>query len=582
MTTLSPTLPTNTLRPRDVQVAEIAPQTQVLRSRTWDRLKFEVEYGRRQGTTANSYLIQGDCTALLDPPGESFTEIFLAELQQQLDLKTLDFIILGHVNSNRMATLAALVELAPQAKIVCSHPAVNTLKASFPDWDSRLLAVRGDIHLDLGQGHRLQFLAVPTPRWPDGLCTYDPATQILYTDKLLGAHVCSAALLDQDWRQLEADRRYYFDCLHAPQAKQVADALVQFSALPATCYAPAHGPLVRYSLSRLLADYRQWCQQQTTQDVRVALLYASAYGNTATIASAIAQGLIQAQAAVELVNCELTDPDDLTRVISACDGFIIGSPTLGGHAPVQIQTALGIILATAPKTKLAGVFGSYGWSGEAIDLIETKLRDANFSLGFDPIRVRFSPTAMTLQMCEDAGAEFAQRLRKRKKQRPTRPGVTVAQTADRTAQAMGRVIGSLCVLTTQVGDHHRGMLTAWVSQASFNPPGIMVAIAADQAEPLLRPQAPFVLNLLQEGRAVRRHFTYQPTPGAHPFSELAHHPGSNGCLILDAALAYLECQVESWMEVGDHWLVYAIVRQGSVLETEGMTAIHHRQSGSHY
>lgn len=590
MTTLTPTLPTNALRPRDVQVAELAPQTQVLRSRTWERLKFEVEYGRRQGTTANSYLIQADRTALLDPPGESFREIYLAELEQQLDFKTLDFIILGHVNANRMATLAALVDLAPQATIVCSHPAANTLKATFPAWESRLLAVRRDATLDLGQGHVLQFLTVPTPRWPDGLCTYDPATQILYTDKFLGAHVCSATWLDQDWRQLEADRRYYFDCLHAPQAKQVTDALAQFATLPATCYAPAHGPVVRYSLSRLLADYRQWCQQQTTQDVRVALLYASAYGNTATIASAIAQGLIQAQAAVELVNCELTDPDDLARVIAACDGFIIGSPTLGGHAPVQIQTALGIILATAPKTKLAGVFGSYGWSGEAIDLIETKLRDANFSLGFDPIRVRFSPTAMTLQMCEDTGAEFAQRLRKRKKQRPVRPGVTVAQTTElvaspqenRTAQAMGRVIGSLCVLTTQVGDHHRGILTAWVSQASFTPPGIMVAIAADQAEPLLRPQAAFVLNLLQDGRAVRRHFSYQPMPGADPFRELAHHPGNNGCLILDAALAYLECQVESWMEVGDHWLVYAIVQQGSVLETEGLTAIHHRQSGSHY
>ncbi|WP_448562291.1 diflavin flavoprotein [Trichothermofontia sp.] len=582
MTTLSPTLPTNTLRPRDVQVADIAPHTQVLRSRTWERLKFEVEYGRRQGTTANAYLIHSDRTALLDPPGESFTAIFLAELQQQLDLKTLDFIILGHVNSNRMATLAILVELAPQATIICSHPAANTLKATFPNWESRLLAVRSDVQIDLGQGHRLKFLTVPTPRWPDGLCTYDPATQILYTDKFLGAHVCSAALWDQDWRQLEADRRYYFDGLHAPQAKQVADALDQFATLPATCYAPAHGPVVHYSLSRLLADYRQWCQQQTTQDVRVALLYASAYGNTATIASAIAQGLIQAQAAVELVNCELANPDDLARVIAACDGFIIGSPTLGGHAPVQIQTALGIILATAPTTKLAGVFGSYGWSGEAIDLIETKLRDANFSFGFDPIRVRFSPTAMTLQLCEDAGAEFAQQVRRRKKQRPTRSGATVAQTADRTAQAMGRVIGSLCVLTTQVGDHHRGMLMAWVSQATFNPPGIMVAIAADQAEPLLRPQAPLVLNLLQEGRAVRRHFSHQPTPGANPFGELAHHASTNGCLILDAALAYLECRVESWMEVGDHWLVYAIVQQGAVLKLEGMTAIRHRQSGSHY
>jgi flavin reductase (DIM6/NTAB) family NADH-FMN oxidoreductase RutF/flavodoxin len=414
------------------------------------------------------------------------------------------------------------------------------------------------------------------------------------TDKFFGAHVCDDDLWDEDWRQLEVDRHHYFDCLHALQAKQVYVAIERLTALPARCYAPGHGPMVRYSLSRFHQDYRLWCQQQAEQNLRVALLYASAYGNTATLAGAIAQGLIQSGVAVESINCELADPAEIARTVEACDGFIIGSPTLGGHAPVQIQSALGILLSAAAKSKLAAVFGSYGWSGEAIDLLEQKLRDARYRFGFEPIRVRFSPDRMTLQICEDAGAEFAQQLRRHKKRRRSQQAVTATQ-ADRTEQAVGRVVGSLCVLTTSSGGHHSGVLTAWASQATFNPPGVMVALSAtQQVEGLLQPGASFVLNILKEGRSVRRHFAFD-APG-DPFAQLSTRPASNGCLVLEEALAYVECTVQQWMPCGDDLqsgqaetaagertqLICAVIERGEVLQADGVTAIRQRTSGGQH
>ncbi|MBD2089195.1 flavin reductase [Microcoleus sp. FACHB-1515] len=566
-------------RSRDVQVAQIASRTSILRSRTWDRLKFEIEYARQRGTTANSYLIRGDRTALIDPPGESFTEIFVQELSQQIDLDRLDYIILGHVNSNRIATLSVLMKKAPQATIVCSKPAANALKATSFDW--KVQAVRSDETIDLGQGHLLQFIPVPMPRWADELCTYDPQTRLLFTDKLFGVHLCADEVFDENWKQLDGDRRYYFDCLHAAQAKQVEAAIDKLTSFPAKAYAPGHGAIVRYSLSRLSYDYRQWCQQQKSQELRVALLYASAYGNTAALAQAIAQGLIQAGVAVESINCEQAEPAEITRSIQACDGFIIGSPTLGGHAPTQIQTALGLVLSAAAKTKLAGVFGSYGWSGEAIDLIETKLQDANYRFGFAPIRVRFSPDAATLEACEAAGAEFAQVLKKTKKLRSPRQAV-IQTSSDRTAQAVGRIVGSLCVVTTRSGENHSGILTSWVSQASFNPPGLMIAVAPDQnADRLTSPGDRFVLNILKEGRQLRRHFSSRSQPNANPFAALDTQTASNGCLILSDALAYLECTVQNRMACGDRWLIYATVDNGEVLEPTGISAIEHRKSGMH-
>lgn len=576
---LDPTFPTAP-RPRDVQIADIGPQTTVLRSRTWERLKFEVEYNLCQGTTANAYLIRGDRSALIDPPGESFTQIFGQALSSHLAITSLDYIILSHVNPNRMATLAALIPQMPQVRLVCSRPAAQAIRATFPDWSDRLQVVRPPHQtLDLGQGHCLQLMPIPTPRWPDGLCTYDPATRTLFSDKLFGAHICSDALFDEDWRKLESDRRYYFDCLHASQTKQVQAALELIAPLPIQCLAPGHGPVARYSFSRLQNDYHQWCQHQQHQPLQVALLYASAYGNTAILADAIAQGLIQADLAVESINCELADPADLARAIETSDGVIIGSPTLGGHAPVQIQTALGVVLASAAKTKLVGVFGSYGWSGEAIDLLEEKLIDGNYRFGFEPIRVRFSPDAAALKTCQEAGAQFAQQLRKQKKKRVPRQAITETQ-ANRTEQAVGRVIGAIGVVTTRQGNSHSGLLTTSVSQASFHPPGIMIAIANDAyAQCLLQPNAPFVLNVLKEGRTVRRHFSHHPQPGETPFAHVAHHPAHNGCLILDEALAYVECTVQRWMPCGDRWLVYAAVNEGDVLEATGVTAMQHRKSG---
>ncbi len=574
-------------RPRDVQVAEIIGNTWVFRSRTWDRLKFEIEYARGHGTTANSYLIKSNKVALFDPPGESFTEIYLEQLSQQIDPATIDYLILGHVNPNRLATIKALLKIAPQVQLICSKPAANTLRNAFADLVN-IRIVRSEDTLALDENQVLEFISVPSPRWPDGLCTFDRSTGILYTDKLFCAHICSDSLWDDNWKQLDEDRHYYFDCLHAGQSKQVETILDKLKDYRAKYYAPAHGPLVRYSLSRFTYDYRYWCQQQESRAQQVLILYASAYGNTSILADAIAQGLIENDVAVELINCESAEPGEITAAIECCDGFIIGSPTLGGHAPTQIQTALGLVLSAASKSKLAGVFGSYGWSGEAVDLIETKLKDANYRLGFESIRVRFSPTPESLSQCKNAGAEFAQALKKSQKLRVPRQAVT-ATTIDRTEQAVSRIVGSLCVVTTRSGNEHKGFLTSWITQASFNPPGLILAMSESQTYTgLLEPGCKFVINILKEGRNLRRHFSGKVN-SVSPLSELTTKEAANGCLILTEALAYLECTVKERLQFRsgegqecDRWLVYAIVEQGAVLDTNGVTAIAHRTLGQHY
>ncbi len=572
------------MKPKDVQVFPVAEDIRVLRSRTWDRLKFEIEYALQKGTTANSYLIQGDKTALLDPPGESFTEIFIDALKQRIDLEQIDYVILGHVNPNRGETLKVLLEIAPQITFVCSNPGAISLRKILPERELKINVIKNEETLDLGKGHHLEFILTSNPRYPDQISTYDPKTQVFFTDKLFGAHICGDRVFDEGWKVDMEDRRYYFDCIMAPYARQVAFALEKLAQKPAKIYATGHGPLVRYSLTELTHSYQEWLKQQKTQDLSVALIYASAYGNTTTIGEAIARGITKSGVAVESINAESADPEEIKAVVEKSAGIIIGSPTLGGHAPTQIQAALGIALASADKTKLAGVFGSYGWSGEAIDLLEGKFRDAGYKFGFNTIRVKFKPTDVTIKTCEEAGTDFAQALKKAKKARKPKQSAA-ASGVDRTEQALGRLVNSLCVVTAKQGELSGAMLASWVSQATFNPPGLTVAVAKDRAiESLLHTGDNFVLNVLQEGNHIplMKHFLKPFAPGEERFVDVATEEAENGSPILSDSLAYIECRIDNRMECGDHWLVYAVAEKGKLLQSEGITAVHHRKSGSHY
>jgi flavodoxin len=186
-----------------------------------------------------------------------------------------------------------------------------------------------------------------------------------------------------------------------------------------------------------------WTQAKLKQvdEATVAVIYASAYGNTAALAQAI-------------------------------------SPTLGGNMPTPVKEALGVILKDDDaRSKPCGVFGSLGWSGEAIDEIEQRLKDGGFSFAFPTIRCTFKPTESTLQICEESGTDLAQAVRKAKRKQKYSSSDAQSLVATNVEQAVGRVVGALCVLSAKNGDAESAMLASWVSQASFVPPGITIAVS---------------------------------------------------------------------------------------------------------
>ena len=577
-----------------------------LRGLSPERSRFELEYALERGSTANSVLFEAaddQPAVLVHPPGAAYADVFLPALAALVpggDQPLL--VVVGHVNPNRVALLRMLAEAYSRLELIASNAGAKLLQELWslrkpapasqenaqpplPDLPA-IRVIRHEQDLPLGFGRSLQLLPAPTPRWPGGLLAFETSLGLLMSDKFFSAHLCTAVWAESNRSSTEEERRHFYDCLMAPMARQV-DALVErLEDLEIRTIAPGHGPAIEVSWRSLLSDYRRWGERHQHASLTVLLLFASAYGNTAAIADALAQGVSRTGIRVNSLNCEFTPADELVKAIQQADAILIGSPTLGGHAPTPIVSALGTLLAEGDRSKPVGVFGSFGWSGEAVDLLENKLRDGGFSFGFEPIRVKFSPDAARVKQLEETGTRFGRQLLQTQKraQRRSAGGLSESR-SDPAVVALGRVLGSLCVLTTRKGDLSGAMVASWVSQASFTPPGITVAVAKDRAvEALLHKGDRFALNVLAEGRenGLMKQFLQPFAPGADRFAglELNHSPSEQP--LLPDALAWLEGEVKQRMECGDHWLVYAQVNHGGLFDTQGSTAVHQRRSGANY
>jgi flavin reductase (DIM6/NTAB) family NADH-FMN oxidoreductase RutF len=165
----------------------------------------------------------------------------------------------------------------------------------------------------------------------------------------------------------------------------------------------------------------------------------------------------------------------------------------------------------------------------------------------------------------------------------------ISSKTDPTLQALGRVLGSLCVLTASKGKDENNikgaMLASWVSQASFSPPGLSIAVAKDRSvESLLQKGDSFALNILSEKdfREPLKRFTKPFLPGEDRFEGLDIELTPNNQVIIPEALAWVDASIKERMECGDHWVIYAEVLHGNILKSDSLTAVHHRKSGANY
>lgn len=562
-----------------IQTIEIAPNTTTIRSLDWDRDRFDIEFGLQNGTTYNSFLIQGEKIALVDTSHEKFRQLYLDTLTGLIDPSKIDYLIVSHTEPDHSGLVKDILELAPNVTVVGSKVAIQFLENWLHQPFQKQIVKGGDT-LDLGNDHVLEFLIAPNLHWPDTIFTYDAKTQVLYTCDAFGMHYCDDHTFDEDLELIEEDFKYYYDCLMGPNARSVLTAMKRMSNLPGiTTIATGHGPLLYHNLTELTNRYREWSEAQAKAETTVAIFYLSDYGFSDRISQAIAHGITKTGVAVEMMDLRIAEPQEVRELVSIASGIIIGTPSTTGDIATIAQTVIGTILgATNPKQSF-GVFESGAPDSESAYPLVNKFRDLGLHPAFAPILIKETPTDITYHLCEEAGTELGAWLTR------DRSIKQIKAIDSELEKALGRLSNGLYILTTRQGNISSAMFASWVAQASFKPLGITVAVAKDRAiESLLHVGDRFVLNVLAEGNyhKLMKHFLKRFPLGADRFADLKTYPATNGSPILADALAYLECEVQSRMDCEDHWTIYSTVSVGRVSQSDALTAVHHRKVGNHY
>jgi flavorubredoxin/flavin reductase (DIM6/NTAB) family NADH-FMN oxidoreductase RutF len=571
-----------------LQAEPIGPDTSTIRSLDWDRSRFDLEFGLRNGTTYNAFLVRGERTALIDSSHLKFADTWLPLLQSQIDPKAIDVLIVSHTEPDHSGLIGHLLELNPDLEIVASKVAIQFLENQVHR-PFRSRAVKSGDSLDLGVNassgvtHRFEFLSAPNLHWPDTIFSYDHGTGILYTCDAFGLHYCSEALYDADPGAIAPDFRFYYDCLMGPNARSVLQALKRMESLPEiTTIAVGHGPLLKHHLPLWIGDYREWSSQRSAEGAYVAVGYISQHGFCDRLSQAIARGISKAGTAVQLVDLRATDAQELSALIGEAAAVVV--PTWPSQADSDLQASIGTLLAALHPKQWVGLYDAFGGNDEPIDTVASRLRSLGQQEAFAPLRIRHVPEPLDYQRCEEAGTDLGQLLTK------ARTIAAMKSLDGDLDKALGRLSGGLYVVTARQGEGEAArsgaMVASWVSQASFEPPGLTVAVAKDRAiEALLQMDDRFVLNILREDnhQQLLRHFLKRFPPGADRFAGVATLDGvAAGGPVLGDALAYLGCRVAQRMEGPDHWIIYAVVEEGNVADASASTAVHHRKVGNHY
>ncbi len=571
-----------------LQCEVIGADTTTIRSLDWDRSRFDIEFGLRNGTTYNSFLVRGERTALIDSSHLKFESTWLPLLQEQIDPKAIDHLIVSHTEPDHSGLIGHLIDLNPEIEIVASKVAIQFLDNQVHrPFKSR--AVKSGEKLDLGTNpdsgvqHRFEFLSAPNLHWPDTIFSFDHGTGILYTCDAFGLHYCSDDVFDLDPGAIAPDFRFYYDCLMGPNARSVLQALKRMDGLPEIhTIAVGHGPLLRHHLSHWISDYRDWSSVRSQGESYAAVCYLSQYGFCDRLSQAIAHGIGKAEAQVQLVDLRATDAQELTALIGDAQAVVV--PTWPAETDSDLQASIGTLLAALHPKQLVGVYDAFGGNDEPIDAVANQLRSQGQKEAFAPLRIRQLPDGQDYQRCEEAGTDLGQLLTRDK-------AIAAMKSLDGDLdKALGRLSGGLYVVTASQGENgsrrRSAMVASWVSQASFSPPGLTIAVAKDRAiETLMQVGDRFVLNVLRDDnhQPLLRHFLKRFPPGADRFAGINTLEGvAAGGPVLGDALAYLSCRVDQRMEGPDHWIIYAVVEQGNVADADARTAVHHRKVGNHY
>ncbi|MEI6747844.1 MAG: FprA family A-type flavoprotein [Bacteroidota bacterium] len=376
-----------------------------------DLVTFDVVMETRYGTTYNSYFINAVKKTIIDTVKEKYWETYLAKIKQVTDPSEIEYIVINHTEPDHTGCLGKLLTLAPNATVIGSGNAIRYLSDMIGEDFKHRVMKDGEV-LDLGN-KKLQIIGAPNLHWPDSIYSYLLEDKVLFTCDSFGAHFCSEAMFDDLVGNWDDAFRYYFDVILKPFSKFMLKAIEKIRPLPISVVCPGHGPILRDNWKKWVDISEQFAKAANVLHgkQRVFIPYVSAYHNTGSIAYKIAEGIKQTgDIDVQLMDIEHVSLEVLDDQVARSTGVIVGCPVINQNILLPVYQLFAVMNPIRERGKLAGSFGSYGWSGEARKMIETNLTNLKLKVFGEGVFIKFTPNDKELEQGVEYGKSFGVQL----------------------------------------------------------------------------------------------------------------------------------------------------------------------------
>jgi len=368
-------------------------------------------YSTPAGSTYNAYLVVDKKTVLFDTVKKPFASELVRNIKQVVDPERIDYIVINHVEPDHASALPEIVEVVKPEKIICSSQGKKGLLAHFhrEDWPYEIVKT-GD---EIGIGERtLRFIETRMVHWPDSMFTYIPEDRLLISQDGFGQHWATSERFDDEVDQSELmyqSAKYYANIL-LPYSPVVQRLLAEVSAmgLEIDMIAPDHGIIWRNNPQKILAAWGEWSRQITKNKALV--VYDTMWHSTEMMARAIADGLQTEGVCVKVMDLAAFHRSDIITELLDSKAILLGSSTLNNNMLPRMADLLCYMKGLRPAPKLAAAFGSYGWGGEAVKLINAAFEEMKFDIVDPGLRVNYVPSEEDLAKCTELGKATARRI----------------------------------------------------------------------------------------------------------------------------------------------------------------------------
>ncbi|MDF2591550.1 MAG: metallo-beta-lactamase [Clostridia bacterium] len=371
------------------------------------------EYSTHRGSSYNSYLIQDEKTVLIDTVWAPFSKEYVANLKKEIDLNKIDYIIINHAEPDHSGALPELMREIPNTPIYCTANAVKSIKGHYhQDWNFNVVKT-GD-KLNIGS-KEFVFIEARMLHWPDTMFSYLTGDNILFSTDAFGQHLASELMYNDlvDQAELYQEAIKYYANILTPFSKFVEKKIEEVVALnvPVSMICPSHGIIWRDNPLQIVTKYMEWAKDY--QENQVTIMYDSMWNATRKMAEAIASGVKSSnpEVIIKLFNTGKADENDVITEIFKSKGILMGSSTINKGILRSVAAMLEEMKGLAFKNKKAAAFGSYGWSGESVQIITEGLKDAGFEVIDNGVKALWNPDQESIDKCFELGRQFGEAIK---------------------------------------------------------------------------------------------------------------------------------------------------------------------------